>query len=35
MKIGDLIVKKNGQGFDNIWQADQIMRSARAGKTIN
>jgi len=35
MQAGDLIVKINGKNFKDMWQADQIMRSARAGKTID
>ncbi|MFZ5515993.1 MAG: SpoIIE family protein phosphatase [Candidatus Zhuqueibacterota bacterium] len=35
MHVGDLIVRINGRTFNDIWEADRIMRSARAGKTIN
>ncbi len=34
MKVGDLITKINGKSFSDVWEADGIMRSARAGKTI-
>lgn len=29
MKVGDLIVKINGQDFENIWQADHAQRQSR------
>lgn len=35
MKVGDLILRINGRSFSNIHEADRIMRSARAGKTID
>lgn len=35
MKAGDLIVRINGKTFRDIFEADRIMRSARAGKTID
>lgn len=35
MKIGDLIVRINGKTFQDIYEADRIMRRARAGKTID
>ncbi len=35
MKVGDLIVRINGKTFNDIYDADRIMRSARAGKTID
>ena len=35
MKVGDLIAKINGKSFSDVWEADGIMRSARAGKTID
>jgi len=35
MHVGDLIVRINGRAFFDIWEADRIMRSARAGKTIS
>ena len=35
MKVGDLIVRINDKTFRNIYEADAIMKSARAGKTID
>lgn len=35
MRVGDLIVRINGRSFSDIWEADRIMRSARAGKTVD
>lgn len=35
MQVGDLIVKINGKNFTDMMDADRIMRSARAGKTID
>lgn len=35
MQVGDLIVRINGKSFSDIWEADRIMRSARAGKTVD
>jgi phosphoserine phosphatase RsbU/P len=35
MKVGDLIVRINGENFTDVWEADGIMRSARAGKTVD
>ena len=34
MKVGDLIVRINGKGFDNVLQADSIMRQGHIGKSI-
>lgn len=34
MQVGDLIVKINNKNFKEMMDADRIMRSARAGKTI-
>jgi len=34
MKQGDLIVKINGRSFKDIFEADRIMRSAQADKSI-
>ncbi len=35
MQAGDLIVKINGKNFREMMEADRIMRSARAGRTID
>jgi serine phosphatase RsbU (regulator of sigma subunit) len=35
MIVGDLIVRINGEGFATDQQADQILRRAQSGKTIN
>ena len=35
MQAGDLIMKINGKNFKEMMEADRIMRSARAGKTID
>ena len=35
MQVGDLILRINGKNFNSIWEADAIMKSARAGKTID
>lgn len=35
MKVGDLIVRINNRTFNDIYEADKIMKSARAGKTID
>ncbi len=35
MQVGDLIVKINEKNFTDMMDADRIMRSARAGKTID
>lgn len=35
MQVGDLIVSINGQRFDNVLEADRIMRAGRVGATIN
>jgi serine phosphatase RsbU (regulator of sigma subunit) len=34
MKPGDLIVRINGKGFNNVFQADSIMRQGQIGKAI-
>jgi serine phosphatase RsbU (regulator of sigma subunit) len=34
MKAGDLIVRINGKGFNNVFQADSIMRQGQIGKSI-
>ena len=35
MKIGDLIVRINGKGFRNVFEADSIMRQGQIGKSID
>jgi phosphoserine phosphatase RsbU/P len=35
MKVGDLIKRINEKNFTDVWEADRIMRSARAGKTVD
>ena len=35
MIVGDLIMRINGEGFETDIQADQILRRAQSGKTIN
>ena len=34
MKVGDLILRINGQGFKNVLEADSIMRQGQIGKSI-
>jgi len=34
MKVGDLILRINGQGFKNVLEADSIMRHGQIGKSI-
>ena len=34
MKVGDLILRINGHGFNNVLQADSIMRQEQIGKSI-
>ncbi len=34
MKVGDLILRINGQGFKNVSEADSIMRQGQIGKSI-
>ena len=35
MKVGDIITRINGQTFNNVSQADSILRSGQIGKTID
>jgi serine phosphatase RsbU (regulator of sigma subunit) len=35
MKVGDLITRINGQTFNNVGEADRILRSGQIGKTID